>query len=501
MGFYFAEQGRAQTLMSVLHDLGVTQASNVPWYLKLADRNIDAGIWKVEKYLLDSRSEDNAFLNGMLRLSLVSLYEAREKLRLEIAAIETQATNIQAEPSPGLPQIRTMIPPKMAFIEYFRTPGSINIFCATRNNYNWFAIPADSLYEKQMSDYLSQVSSVGILQTGTEFKNYLTLTQDLYAVLLGPCDKMLKGCNRILVSPDPGMGPLCLEALTEPTTEINALADVDYSKPAYLFKKYAFSYCYSAAWLASMGASQSDRTGPLMVFAPSYRDSTFDPSSTAFPDLPRAREEAEHLAEQHNGILYSGPAADASTFIREAPNAGILHLSMHTSTDEKDPLLSSLIFSKKDNSYGTLTLADLCSMRFHARLVVLAGCNSGYGKTARGEGMISLARAFNYSGSESVVMSLWPVSDKTGKLIMDYFYDALDEGMPADLALQDARNKFLKQAGSVESHPSYWAPFVLLGKGIQIETEADSTSLHWWWFLLLIPLLAFYFLHYRKHRH
>ena len=52
-------------------------------------------------------------------------------------------------------------------------------------------------------------------------------------------------------------------------------------------------------------------------------------------------------------------------------------------------------------------------------MVVLSSCNTGTGFLYSGEGILSLARGFIYSGSQSVVMSMWEIEDKSGTEIVE----------------------------------------------------------------------------------
>jgi CHAT domain-containing protein len=61
-------------------------------------------------------------------------------------------------------------------------------------------------------------------------------------------------------------------------------------------------------------------------------------------------------------------------------------------------------------------------MHLNADLAILSGCETGIGLDSRGEGLKSLARAFKFAGCNSIVMSLWKVSDLTTKDIMNLFH-------------------------------------------------------------------------------
>ena len=96
-------------------------------------------------------------------------------------------------------------------------------------------------------------------------------------------------------------------------------------------------------------------------------------------------------------------------------------------------------------------------------MVVLSSCNTGTGQLYSGEGILSLARGFIYSGSESVIMSMWEIEDKSGTKIVEMFYDNLKKGYPKSVALKKARTTFLNNADQLRSHPYYWSALVVYG--------------------------------------
>lgn len=77
--------------------------------------------------------------------------------------------------------------------------------------------------------------------------------------------------------------------------------------------------------------------------------------------------------------------------------------------------------------------------RYNARIVVLSACDSGLGKTERGEGVTGLTRAVMYAGSLAVVVSLWKVSEQGTKDLMVWVYEnMMKKGMEKGEALRQA---------------------------------------------------------------
>jgi len=96
-------------------------------------------------------------------------------------------------------------------------------------------------------------------------------------------------------------------------------------------------------------------------------------------------------------------------------------------------------------------------------MVVLRACNTGVGLSYSGEGILSLARGFIYSGSQSVIMSLWEIEDRSGTEIVKEFYRNLKNGDSKSNALTRARVRYMKNADQLRSHPYFWSSLVIYG--------------------------------------
>ena len=53
---------------------------------------------------------------------------------------------------------------------------------------------------------------------------------------------------------------------------------------------------------------------------------------------------------------------------------------------------------------------------------MLSACDTGVGEVKNGEGVFGLRRALSLAGSETQVMSLWPVSDLGARDLMIEYY-------------------------------------------------------------------------------
>ncbi len=90
-------------------------------------------------------------------------------------------------------------------------------------------------------------------------------------------------------------------------------------------------------------------------------------------------------------------------------------------------------------------------------LVVLSACNTALGDV-NSEGVFGLQRAFKMAGVETIVMSLWQVSDEATSLMMQTFYEKLLSGKTKREAFMESQ----EEVKSRYSEPYYWASFILL---------------------------------------
>ncbi len=322
----------------------------------------------------------------------------------------------------------------------------------------------------------------------------IAILEGLSNVLIDPLPLAEWNLDRICIVPDGVLGLVPFDCLMTESVTSNASLQ---SLP-YVCVRYDLYTVHSASvWLSSH--QMDGRKASLLAFAPSYdsyeqNDGNADElvdiliRSGHLP-LPGAAIEATEVARIWSGQLWKGQQANEAAFKKNVHDGGILHLSMHALVDQEQPMRSTLLFAKNEQSDddGYLYASELYDMNLDASMVVLSACNTGYGKMARGEGTQSLSRAFAYAGVPSTVMSLWKIPDAaSGKLMID-FYSNLKLGQTKPEALSNAKRAYLSHVVSSDlAHPFYWAGLVISGNPGALEWENRTNHLFLYGGLLLV---------------
>jgi CHAT domain-containing protein len=120
------------------------------------------------------------------------------------------------------------------------------------------------------------------------------------------------------------------------------------------------------------------------------------------------------------------------------------------------------------------------------------------GKGYKGEGMMSMASAFTYSGCKNILLSLWKVNDQTATTLMDDFYQQLLEGKSIDDALRQAKLNYLAGSDELTAHPKIWAPLIAYGNLDKI-FQKDRSMMVVVSGLCILTIILLSFRIYRRH--
>ena len=120
------------------------------------------------------------------------------------------------------------------------------------------------------------------------------------------------------------------------------------------------------------------------------------------------------------------------------------------------------IRGRTDPDDGVLTALEASRLNlWGTRLVALPACDTGVGEVRNGDGVYGLRRAFVLAGAESLLMSLWPVSDTWTERQMRSYYQHLKLGRGRGESLRLVQLDML--ARNPRLHPFYWANFIQSG--------------------------------------
>jgi len=281
--------------------------------------------------------------------------------------------------------------------------------------------------------------------------------------------KPLEDCNRSIdrlqIIPDAELNYIPFELLlTQPadTTKVN------YKKLPYLLRDKSIGYLYTATFLKDKKEKNLENLLPLAGFSADYTKANY----TA---LPFAEESVLNITKKVRGTAFAN--ATKTQFITDGGKYKTLFFATHTEIDDKSPMNSALVFTPTtDIADYKLRAADLYNTTLNADMALLNACETGVGKINKGEGVMSLARAFTYAGCPSLVMSLWKIPDSSTPKITDTFFDYLQTGITKDKALQQAKLAYLDNTPERLSHPVYWGGLVATGDLSPIDFNTSSNG-------------------------
>jgi CHAT domain-containing protein len=145
-------------------------------------------------------------------------------------------------------------------------------------------------------------------------------------------------------------------------------------------------------------------------------------------------------------------------------------------TNVENPLLRSGLAlaganqSVSEDDNGVLTAFEMAHLNlWGTKLVVLSACDTGIGEVKNGEGVYGMRRALVLAGTESQMVSLWPVSDSRTRDLMIGYYQMLLQNQGRGEALRQVQLRML--SSRAHSHPYYWASFIQTGEWANLKGE------------------------------
>jgi CHAT domain-containing protein len=371
-----------------------------------------------------------------LKLALKDLETKFTVAREQANLSQSRSGQVLSLQPPSLAKIQKALPPHAVLLEYGLLEGEITAFVVT-------GATADQLSWKADTNRLRQnVVRLRGLLADPQSAEWPDLLDQVSMTLLGSVAARIPAdTQQILVVPAGYLNYLPFPVLSLP--DGRALLDA-----------YAVSYLPSASSLLYLGAG-TGKTGELFLGA--LGTSAVD----GMPPLPGTLTETAGIAAEYPQARRASGQAFTHDEARHAlVSADTVHFATHGLLEEEAPLFSALLTSPAAGQPSRLSLYEIVGMKLRARLVVLSACETGLGKLGGGDEITGLTRTFLTAGADTVVASLWKVSDESTAMLMQEFYRRLGQGLAPSAALRESalavRAKY--------KHPFYWAPFVVTGR-------------------------------------
>lgn len=376
-------------------------------------------------------------------------------------------------------KIQELLEKDQSLIEYFVGENEIFIFLITKNTYTVEQVDKNFPLKEWITQLREGIYNYWALPNASDsdLKKYNDLYKDmaykLYEKLLLPVTNNLT--NRIIIIPDAELNFIPFEALlTSNSDQINNIKELP-----YLLKKYQISYNYSATLFNQLKQKEgSNSEYDVLAFAPKFTNNetveTIAMRRNGLGNLKYNTLEVDAIDNLFDTKAFKDDLATTTNFISNAKDYKIIHLSTHAKSNDTYGDYSFIAFSKNDSlQKDKLYVRELYNLNLDADMVVLSACETGIGELKKGEGVISLARAFTYAGARSTVTSLWNVNDAQTSKLMTLFYTNLKAGMSKDEALRKAKLSYIETEDLAS--PYFWAAFIPAGDMEIIQFNGNST--------------------------
>jgi len=415
--------------------------------------------------------------------SIQHIFERLYHLRKKISEQFPETYHYLYEPElPSLSSVRQLLEKDQCLLIYhWRAADNICAFVIRRDTFIAQTLSVKEHFANDVLNFFQYCSynpyRLPDSSRSAHCDELIALGQLLYRQLAAPLESLLT--KQVLLVPDATLCVLPFEALVSQKGTSSYRMDQHH----YWMQDHTISYNHStASWVAMKSRKLDSNKQGLLVVAPDFQHSTKGLSPLQFN-----QSEASAICEATEATAILGVTARKAVFLKQADQYASIHLATHGVVNDREPLASYIAFTEQPgDSVGSnlLYVSDIYSSSFSTELIVLSACQTASGQLYRGEGMISIAQAFQFAGAQSLIASLWNVDDQRTPALMESFYKNLGKSMPKNEALNRSKRGYIDSHRGLDAHPCFWAGLQLSGS----ENAVAQTSpwLVWWLVLALV---------------
>ena len=334
--------------------------------------------------------------------------------------------------------------------------------------------------------------------------------QEIYRLLLAPVQQGLAGKTNLVIAAGGVLGQIPFGVL-ETAAAPRAVAMQD---APWLIKQAAITHVPSvAAWLSMRALPHKPAAQPMLAWgdplfnlalASTAKSSTGEVrkvvltrASTSvdlekedqrsaikyadIPALPETRDELSAIAKTLGADvakdLILGSAATRESVLAQNKSGNlakqrVVAFATHGLMAGDLPNLTQpalAMAGTKDDIQNVLapllTLEDVLTLKLNADWVVLSACNTAAADGKAEEALSGLARGFFYAGSRSLLVTHWAVDSESAVTLTTETFKNY-QSKPTEAKAESLRQAMLTVMNNpATAHPTYWAPYALVGDG------------------------------------
>jgi CHAT domain-containing protein/TPR repeat protein len=511
--FSIAENSKTAALYDGIQMAKAVRNVGLPPEILDVETRIRVNIDRLEDIIFDLENREGAIDSTLLTRYWTEKYFLQQQYDSVMQVLEESNPDYDLKTSRHTivspTSIQGKLRPDQAFITYYLTDSALHGFFITQEHFQYRSQKIPDDFKQKVLDYREVLTSTDIGMGA-----YYQHAYFLYRILLKPFEERI-GKKDLMIVPDGVLATLPFETLL--IREFSSEEPLSKAFEGLLLNQGGVSYSYSSKFFLEEHKVDAKNLKAI-AFAPSFNalSRSAEADDAGLPadrlrgelaELEGTTREINLLAETVKVTKFTNQDATELAFKENAHRYGVIHLATHAIINEADPVNSYLVFTDTGPSGidsvnfedNNLYAREIYNMRLNAQMAVLSACNTGFGKLQRGEGVMSLGRAFAYAGVPSIVMSLWPAEDESTADLMGYFYEGLADGQAKDEALRNAKLRFLKEVPPSKHHPFYWAGFVVQGDAGPLSQPGIPV---WGWLIILMGTMGvgFFFLRSFKNR-
>ncbi|MCS3918331.1 CHAT domain-containing protein [Fervidibacter sacchari] len=461
--FEVAERMKAQALLELVRFASLLEQEPAPNQVASEYQTFQRRITELEEQLAEALSspKPNWERVSQLRQELVAARDEFERWRdlwrlQRWKILPVRKGRVTFGAWKGLP-----LPSDAAVLEYVVTEKRTWVFVLQRKGTKWqidcYDLPVP---QKQLEEDIAWLQGMLVQRRPVG-----ATLQRLYATLFAPIEKSLQGKRWLIIVPDGALFALPFQALQD-------------SEGTYLAERFAIVYAPSLTTLWALN-SQSRASSSDSAEASPFRKGegsgwlwtglAVTSFESGLEPLPFARQEVQSIASLLNRQKLSaraliGNEATEEKALKALKESRWVHFATHAFLEPTRPLYSRLVLKADQKHDGMLRAFEVLDAgQLASEMVVLSACETGLGKTLKGEGLMGLVWVFLATGTKTLVVSQWQVNDLSAARLMAAYYRHMLKGLPPAEALRRSQVELLSQRPF--HHPYFWAAFAVWGKG------------------------------------